>query len=238
MVCKTPGVAFMGMILWPGTPEKPCKRYAAAGDWDEVAAMVNAAKDAGVTPVGVFVDEDAATIADVAKRVGLEWVQLHGTGARAALRDLPRDLKVIYAMATDPATGKLTTPRPGEDTTEVSKEKYDKGLNPMAAVDWVSGGRRTVDYILLDGPSPGSGECAVDGEGGLAKLQVPRGCSRKGWGLAGGLGPDNVAAAIAQCPSVPAFVDVSSGVCDPTGVAKDAAKVAAFVSAAEARVEA
>ena len=229
----SPKIDFMGMILWPGTADKPCKRYCANGNMDEVAKMVDLAKQNDVTPVGVFVDEDADTIMQVANQVGLEWVQLHGDGARAALRKLPMKLKVIYVMATDPQTGKLTTPKPGEEAVEDRKKSYDAGKNPMAAVDFISAGRRVVDYVLIDGPSPGSGESAVDAKsGGLAKLQVPRGCSRKGWILAGGLAPDNVQTAIETCPFMPNVVDVSSGVCTSDGITKDADKVSAFVSAA------
>lgn len=50
-----------------------------------------------------------------------------------------------------------------------------------------------------------------------------------GWLLAGGLHPDNVAAALAAVS--PGGVDVSSGVCGPGGVAKDPARVAAFLEA-------
>ena len=46
------------------------------------------------------------------------------------------------------------------------------------------GPRRTIDWLLVDGVTAGSGE-AFD----WTNLKVPRGCSRKGWILAGGLNP-------------------------------------------------
>lgn len=52
----------------------------------------------------------------------------------------------------------------------------------------------------------------------------------RGWMLAGGLHPGNVADAVAAVR--PAVVDVSSGVCGPDGLAKDHEKVRAFVAAA------
>ena len=54
----------------------------------------------------------------------------------------------------------------------------------------------------------------------------------RGWALAGGLGPDSVAAAAALAR--PDLVDVSSGVAGPDGVRKDPGLVAAFVRNARA----
>lgn len=64
-------------------------------------------------------------------------------------------------------------------------------------------------------------------------LRVPADVAQRGWLLAGGLHAGNVAeaAAIAR----PSMVDVSSGVAGPDGLAKDAAKVQAFIAAAKGR---
>ena len=58
------------------------------------------------------------------------------------------------------------------------------------------------------------------------------GAGAAGWLLAGGLHPGNVAEAVAVAR--PTAVDVSSGVCGPDGLRKDAAKVHAFVAAVKA----
>ena len=88
---------------------------------------------------------------------------------------------------------------------------------------------RRVDWLLVDGINPGSGE-AYD----WTALQIPHGVSSKGWILAGGLNHTNVREALATVQ--PAAVDVSSGVAGSDGLRKVASKVAAFMQAvAEAR---
>ena len=66
------------------------------------------------------------------------------------------------------------------------------------------------DYLLIDGLKGGSGE-AFDWKA----LQIPAGEASRGWLLAGGLMPANVAEAVAVARS--GGVDVSSGVCGPDG---------------------
>ena len=78
--------------------------------------------------------------------------------------------------------------------------------------------------MLLDGMTGGSGE-TYD----WAQVRAPEGVSSKGWLLAGGLAPHNVAEAIAALS--PTGVDVSSGVTDDSRLRKDPSKVDAFVSA-------
>ena len=72
------------------------------------------------------------------------------------------------------------------------------GANPVtAAIDWVNGPRRTVDWVLVDGVVAGSGETYDWNE-----LKAPKGASRKGWILlAGGLDPENVSEAIMTSPA-------------------------------------
>ena len=78
--------------------------------------------------------------------------------------------------------------------------------------------------MLLDGMTGGSGE-TYD----WAQVRPPEGVASKGWLLAGGLAPHNVAEAIAALS--PTGVDVSSGVTDDSRLRKAPSKVDAFVSA-------
>jgi phosphoribosylanthranilate isomerase len=78
---------------------------------------------------------------------------------------------------------------------------------------------------------------AGDLQGGSGKtfdwrsLQVPTSLPKRGWLLAGGLHPWNVAEAVSIAQ--PTAVDVSSGVCGPDGLLKDLEKVTAFIQAAK-----
>lgn len=69
------------------------------------AAIAAAAKQHGAQPVGVFVDEDAATITRRCKAAGIPLAQLHGDGSRAALNDIPSDLQVGRHMQCCAAYG-------------------------------------------------------------------------------------------------------------------------------------
>lgn len=157
----------------------------------------------GAQPVAVFVDEDADTIARVCSEAGIGIAQLHGDGARASLPDISPGLQVVYVLHSTPE-GAIQTQLP------------DKASS------------RPTDWLLVDGLKGGSG-VALD----WRALQVPQGIAKRGWALAGGLHPGNVAEAVTIAR--PSLVDVSSGVAGPDGLAKDAAKVQAFIAAAKGR---
>ena len=191
-------------------------------------AIADAARRGGSEPVGVFVEQDAAEIVEICDAAGIGIAQLHGDAARAALQELPHRLRAIWVLNVS-ESGEVMTPLP--------KELFDSGGGAAAApgpsrsmltsaFDWQAGARRTIDYILMDGMTPGSGE-AYD----WANLSVPRGCYRKGWVLAGGLHAGNVAEAIRAAR--PDVVDVASGVAGDDGVRKDGGKIRAFFEAVD-----
>ncbi|KAK9825603.1 hypothetical protein WJX74_009777 [Apatococcus lobatus] len=85
---------------------------------------------------------------------------------------------------------------------------------------------RDVEWVVIDSLKGGSGQ-AFD----WTALHVPADLSTNGWLLAGGLTPANVAEACRL--AAPTGVDVSSGVADASGIAKDPAAISAFVKAAK-----
>jgi phosphoribosylanthranilate isomerase len=85
----------MGFNFWPRSP-----RYI---DPDDAADWGEAIPDS-IRKVGVFVDEDAGRIGDIAVRVKLDVVQLHGNEAPSLASSLsPSTWKVVHLDRTDAA---------------------------------------------------------------------------------------------------------------------------------------
>jgi phosphoribosylanthranilate isomerase len=79
------------------------------------AAIAAAARAGGAQAVGVFVDEDAATIARRCRQAGISIAQLHGDASRAALADIPPDLQVCCVWAHTPPRTPQHRRRPAAD---------------------------------------------------------------------------------------------------------------------------
>ena len=144
--------------------------------------------------IGVFRNETPERIIDVVTRTGLKGAQLHGGETAEELR-LVR-LRVPFVIQALPAG---------------DARLAGAGLGPEAA-----------DVVLVDSPTPGSGE-VFDwslAEGAPDGVRVL---------LAGGLNPDNVEAAIRKVR--PWGVDSASGTESSPGK-KDATKVRLFVARA------
>jgi phosphoribosylanthranilate isomerase len=73
------GTDALGFIFYPKSPRKVDP---------EVARAIIAQLPPFVAAVGVFVDEEAAMVRDLAARVGLDWVQLHGQESLEYCRNL------------------------------------------------------------------------------------------------------------------------------------------------------
>ena len=161
-----------------------------------------------IARVGLFVDASDATIADAIAAASLDALQLHGeeTPARAA------QLRAQFALPVWKAI-------PVASAADITRAQAYAGA---------------VDLILFDAKTP---QGTLPGGMGLAfdwnLLAGWKGGAGfpLGWGLAGGLTPENVAEA-ARITAAP-LLDCSSGVESAPGV-KDEARIAAFCKAARA----
>ncbi len=188
---------------------------------EDVAAAVEAGADAVgfvLTPSPRQVAPDAVKALAGAVPEGIETV--------AVFRGEPLD-EVRRAAAT---AGVSTVQLHGDEGPEAFAALRADGFRLVRATSPRSGAPLTTgaygeDLLIVDSPVPGSGERwdpAVLGTG-------PGGT----WLLAGGLGPDNVAEAVASLDPRPWGVDVSSGVERTRGV-KDPVLIERFVRAAKA----
>ena len=147
-----------------------------------------------VLTVGVFRDHAPQRVVDICQQVGLRAAQLHGHESVDDVRYVRERVALVI-------------------------KAFPAGSPALADV-----ARYTVDAVLVDSATPGSGQ-VFDwrlAEGAPLGRRVI---------LAGGLDPENVGAAIARVR--PWGVDVSSGVEASPG-RKDARKVRAFIEAARA----
>jgi phosphoribosylanthranilate isomerase len=167
-----------------------------------IAAARATAPERPVLAVGVFVDAPPSEMARIARETGIDALQLHGAEPPESLRHLP--VPALKAMR----------PRPGTKAAHLMVEigRYQSAPQPPLG-------------ILVDGfAEESAGGTGVRADWRLAAevgALVPI-------ILAGGLGPDNVGAAIRQVR--PLGVDVSSGV-EIDGV-KDASRIEQFIRAA------
>jgi phosphoribosylanthranilate isomerase len=194
--CADAGADWIGLNFHPASP-----RYVELAR----AAEIIAALPASLSVVGVFVDRPAREVAEVAERLGLGIVQLHG---QEPLNDLVvlDHLQIIRAFRLERASA-------WADVTEYLARAKTMGRLP--------------DAVLIDayvaGMSGGTGAALandiLDHAPPLPRLIV-----------AGGLTPQNVAGRVARVR--PWMVDVASGVESSPG-RKDRTRVAAFIEAAK-----
>ena len=145
------------------------------------AAMAGAIQGRPTLPVGVFADQPQDEVAGLARRIGLRWLQLHGHESAAYCRELAREFAVVKAVHLD----------------QLSDASTVAAFVPH------------VQAFVVDGRRPGSGQ-----SWDWAALRRPP--YNNVWSLgpaiwlAGGLRPENVAAAIKVVR--PDVVDSASGV--------------------------
>ena len=200
VACAELGADWIGLNFHPQSP-----RRVAPG----VAAEIVAGLPAPAVAVGVFVDRPALEVAELADRLGLRIVQLHG-------QEPPEDLLILSRFRIVRAF------RIGRRTDWESVAGY------LARAEAL--GRRP-DEVLIDAYVPGqpggTGAC-------ISEDLLDRRPPLPHLILAGGLTPQNVAERIARVR--PWMVDVASGVERAPG-RKDQTAVAAFIRAAHAALD-
>lgn len=195
VACVESGADWIGLNFHPPSPR--CVT-------PESAAEILAALPDGVTAVGVFVDRPPAEVADLAGRLGLDVVQLHG-------REPVEDLAALHAFRVIRAF-RL---RSAEGWRAVSDF-----LSRAEALGHPADGALVDAYV----PGvPGGTGTAIDDSLLEARPPLPRLI------LAGGLTPANVAERVSRVR--PWMVDVASGVESAPG-RKDPQRIAAFLRAA------
>lgn len=192
--CAGSGVRWIGLNFHPGSPRHL--------DESRARAIVHALPS-GVSAVGLFVDRPAAEVLGRAERVGLDYIQLHGS----------EPIEYLDRLAPWPVVRAFRIrDRAAVDAMAADLDRAERLGSPPFA-------------ILLDAHVPGQ----LGGTGHAIPTTLlddlpahPRIM------LAGGLTPDNVADRVAQFN--PWMVDVASGVESAPG-RQDPARVAAFVAA-------
>jgi phosphoribosylanthranilate isomerase len=170
------------------------------------AEAIADALPAGISKVGVFVNEEPDEIEAIARRVKLDFVQLHGKEPPDYLLRLPRQLPVIRAFRCGTS-----------------------GFTPLQSyMDECESIGATLAAVLADADMAGE----YGGTGRLADWTIiadERRQLRIPLLLAGGLTPENVSEAVALVR--PKGVDVASGVEAEPG-RKDASLVRRFIDSA------
>ncbi len=206
------GADLLGFILYPKSPRyvEPAQVQEILRalrlkleDWRPAPNSISNLQSSPFTPpryVGVFVNEPAARIKEIMTVTGLDYAQLHGDEPPTALAALAG---VAYKAL-----------RPADHAQALAEAEAYASLGPTTGPRW-----------LIDAYDPH----AYGGTGKRADWTTAAQLARQypGLLLAGGLTPDNVAAAVAAVR--PWGVDVASGVEAEPG-RKDHGKVEAFVT--------
>jgi phosphoribosylanthranilate isomerase len=178
------------------------KRYLPFAQAPAIAACARQASEGYTKLVGVFVNPSLDDLWRAYEAAEIEVVQLHG--------DEPLDL--VAELAVELAKEGVQIWKAVAAADEAAVERLD---------EWKAAA------ILLDAPSAGRGGSGLTIDEAVV-LHAKRRHPELRLVLAGGMRPDNVAAAVARMQ--PWAVDTASGVEAAPGK-KDAAKMAAFVRA-------
>ncbi len=213
----TAGADAIGLNMVPGT-KRALEEHEAA----ELARLARtwAGEGRGPKLVGIFADRDTAEVDSIARRLGLDLVQLHGDEPPEALDGIHLPvIKALHLPAADAQDGEATDSAAVVDELVARAEAFRGHANLFA--------------LMLDTADPsvpgGTGRRLPVGLARSVATRVPV-------YLAGGLSPANVAGTLRDVPAV--GVDVAGGVEErpaaPGRPSKDPVRVGLFVKRARA----
>jgi phosphoribosylanthranilate isomerase len=141
---------FIGMIIWPGSRRSVSRNLAR-----EIAATATAN---GATPVGVFVDETSAAIAEACLDLDIPIAQLHGRKCRQSVLESPLPDFVSAVDVVDVASDGSLVKGTALDEYEALKplwRLYDsKGGGTGLSFNWTRFNRPAGDWFLAGGLNP------------------------------------------------------------------------------------
>jgi len=139
------GADALGFVFWPNSP-----RYVAPENARDIVSTLPTT----VTAIGVFVDQPAAEVNDIAARVGLGAVQLHGDEDEAYVASMSRP--VVKAVTVEPDAVPIIDGWPSNVTVLLDVHDPIQKGGTGRAIDWSVAaelaGRR--DVVLAGGLTP------------------------------------------------------------------------------------
>ncbi len=139
------GAAALGFVFWPKSP-----RHVSVA----IAQRIVAAMLPSVSAVGVFVDQPAEEVNEIAERVGLNFVQLHGSESVQYVESMKRP--VIKALAVGGDVPPVPRQWPGSVRILLDVHDPVRRGGTGRIIDWVaaSGIAEERDVILAGGLTP------------------------------------------------------------------------------------
>ena len=149
------GADALGFIFYPPSPRSVAP---------DAARAIIAQLPPLVTTVGVFVDEDAAAVRDLAARLGLDWVQLHGQEPPEYCRSLGRRVIKGFHILDENSLASLPAYRGAAQALLLDTYKKGQTGGTGETFDWhlANEARKYGPIILAGGLNPDNVARAVD----------------------------------------------------------------------------
>ena len=206
------GADAIGFVFYPRSP-----RLLDA----DTAAALRRRLPSWVSAVGLFVNEPAGVIEPLARRVGLDVIQLHGDETPAQAKALQRIWwKAIRVGAAAGDTIRKDESAPGSG----AKSALEPAEPPQLSIRRLLSEFVDAEFCLLDSFSAGYGGSGQTFDWHL----VPKEAASR-LIMSGGLDPSNVGAAVASVR--PFGVDTSSGIQGADPRRKDVGRMERFMEA-------